>query len=89
MYIKHIAVMAALLGTVGFTVSAGELVVKNSIQGRSGMHTVVRMEEQKPTIALSKQQQGVGQRDMNEEREAKQPQWHNPSRVPVSVTAHN
>lgn len=89
MYIKHIAVMAALLGTVGFTVSAGELVVKNSIQGRSGMHTVVRVEQEKPTIALSKQQRGVGQQDMNEDREVKQPRWHNPSRVPVNVTAHN
>jgi len=88
MHIKHFAVIAALLGTASYTVSAAELVAKNSIQGRAGIHTVVRVEAEKPTVALSKQNRGVG-RATDEEREVKQPQWHNPSRLPVNVTAHN
>jgi len=88
MHIKQIAVVAAFLGTASLTLNAGELVAKNSIQGRSGIHTVVHVQSEKPTIALSKQGEGVG-RTAAEEREVKQPQWHNPSRMPVNVTAHN
>jgi len=88
MHIKHIAVMVAALGTAGLTVNAAELVAKNINHGRAGMQTVVRVEAEQPTIALSKQNQGVG-RTANEEREVKQAHWYNPSRMPVNVTAHN
>jgi len=87
MHIKHIAVIAALLGTASLTINAGELVAKNTIHGRAGMQTVVRVETEKPTIALSKQGQGVGKAE-TEQRPVKA-QWFNPSRQLLNVTAHN
>jgi len=87
MHIKHIAVIAAVLGTASFTIHAGELVAKNTNNGRAGMQTVLRVETEKPTIALSKQGQGVGKSEA--EQQPVKAQWHNPSRQLIHVTAHN
>lgn len=95
MKIIPIVALFGLLGATNLTLNAAELKVVNSIQGRAGIHTTVRVETEKPTIALSKQGKGVGtakvernDTDRNEERLAK-PQWHNPSRAIPNVTAHN
>lgn len=87
MHIKPLAVAAALLGLAAFTVNAAEIKVVNSTQGRSGMRPVFLQKVQRPTVALSKQGQGVGTKsDQNRTPKA---QWYNPSRSYGSVTAHN
>jgi hypothetical protein len=86
MQIKQLAVAAALLGLAAFTVNAAELRAVNSVNGRAGMQTVLRPEVVRPTVALSKQGQGVGKSEKNRAPKA---QWHNPSRSYSSVTAHN
>ena len=87
MQIKQLAVAAALLGLAAFTVNAAETKVVYSTQGRSGMRPVFLQEVQRPTIALSKQGQGVGTK--SEQNRAPKAQWYNPSRTYSSVTAHN
>ena len=84
MHIKQLAVAAALLGLAAFTVNAAELKAVNSVQGRAGMQTMVRTEVARPTIALSKQGQGVGS-----SAEAKRPaaQWYNSSRPLMGTPA--
>jgi len=78
MHLKQFAILLALLGTASLAVNAAELTAKNSIQGRSGIKMVVRSEPQKPTIALSKQGQGLGK--SGDQERAATVQWHNPSR---------
>jgi hypothetical protein len=83
MQIKQLAVAAALLGLAAFTVNAAELKAVNSVNGRAGMQTVLRPEVVRPTVALSKQGQGVGNK--SEASRAPKVQWHNPSRQLVGT----
>jgi hypothetical protein len=85
MHIKQLAVAAALLGLAAFTVHAADLMAVNSVNGRAGMQTVLRPEVVRPTIALSKQGQGVGNK--SDASRAPQVQWHNPSRQLVGTPA--
>jgi len=93
MQIKTIVIVVGLLGMASLTTTAAEMKVVNSIQGRAGIHTAVRAEPERPTIALSKQGKGVGTEServsQEPEREAHKAVWHNPSRQPINVTAHN
>ena len=95
MKIIPIATLLGLLGATSLSLNAAELKVVNSIQGRAGIHTMVRVETEKPTIALSRQDKGVGnartERNDAERNEERSPKayWHNPSRPTINVTAHN
>ena len=82
-----LAASAALLGLAAFTVHAAELKAVNVVQGRAGMQTVLRPEVARPTVALSKQGQGVSSK--SDQSRAPKAQWYNPSRSYSNVTAHN
>jgi hypothetical protein len=78
MKITRISLLAAVVGVAGLTASAGDLTTKTSIRGRSGVVTVVKVEPARTTIALSKQDQGVG--DARQESAPRKYQWRNASR---------
>jgi len=90
MKIIPIVTLFGLLGATSLSINAAELKVFNSIQGRAGIHTMVRVETEKPTIALSKKEKGVGKaRTAQDEEQPAKAHWYNPSRPMINVTAHN
>ncbi len=81
MKITRISLLAAVIGVASLTASAGELTATTSIRGRSGVVTVVRAAPEKTTIALSKQDKGVGvENERTRPVKARTYEWHNASR---------
>jgi len=88
MYLSKITLAIAATALATCVASASEMKTERMVQGRSGIATVRIAEPSTPTIALSKQGQGIGT-PKAEEPQQRAARYHNGGRQSVNPTLMN